>query len=65
MIKRDLFFSSIKIELPLIVTRVTFSDFTLIQLDKLIGWHPSGVTRTGIRVIGVNFSDFLIKGKEF
>ena len=27
-------------------------------------WHPSGVKRTRIRVIIVNFSDFLIKGKE-
>ena len=28
------------------------------------GWYPSGVTRTRIRVIGVNFSEFLIKGNE-
>ena len=27
-------------------------------------WHPSGVTRTKIRFVGVNFSEFLIKGKE-
>ena len=27
-------------------------------------WHPSGVTRTRIRVFWVNFSEFLIKGKE-
>ena len=27
-------------------------------------WHPSVVTRTKIRVVGVNFSEFLIKGKE-
>ena len=27
-------------------------------------WHPSRVTRTRIRVIGVIFSDLLIKGKE-
>ena len=27
-------------------------------------WHPSGVTRTRNRVIGVNVSEFLIKGKE-
>ena len=29
-----------------------------------MGWDPSGVKRTSIRVTGVNFSDFLIKGKE-
>ena len=28
-------------------------------------WHPGRVTRTRTRVIGVIFSDFLIKGKEF
>ena len=27
-------------------------------------WHPSGVTRTRIRVIAVNFSEILIKGKK-
>ena len=48
-----------------IVIRVTFSNFALKQLKKLMRWHPSGVTRTGIRVMGVNFSDFLIEGKEF
>ena len=30
-----------------------------------MGWDPSGAQRTRIRVIGVNFSDFFIKGKEF
>ena len=36
----------------------------IMQQEELIGWHPgSGVRRTRIRVIGVNFSDiFLIKG---
>ena len=29
-----------------------------------MGWDPSGAQRTRIRVIGVNFSDFFIKGKE-
>ena len=29
-----------------------------------MGCHPRGVTRTRVRVIGVNFSEFLIKGKE-
>ena len=29
-----------------------------------MGWHPSGVTKTRIQVIGVNFSDLLIKGKD-
>ena len=44
-------------------TRVTFS-FTLTQQEELMGWHPSGVTRTRIRVTEVNFSEFLFKGKE-
>ena len=65
MIERDLFVSPIKIKLPLIVTRVSFSVFTLIQQEELMGWHPCGVKRTRIRVIGVNFSDSLIKGREF
>ena len=38
--------------------------FTLIQQEELMGWHPSGVTGTRIRVIAVNFSEYLIKGKE-
>ena len=42
MIKRDLFVSPLKVRLPL-VTNVTFSVFTLIQQDELIGWHPSRV----------------------
>ena len=29
-----------------------------------MGWHLSGVTRTRIRVIGVNFSEFLSQEKE-
>ena len=65
MIKSDLFVSPIKIKLPLIVTSVSFSVFTLTQQEELMGWHPSGVKRIRIRVIGVNFSDFDIKGKEF
>ena len=36
----------------------------IIQQEKLMEWHPSRVTRTRIQVIGVIFSDFLIKGKE-
>ena len=65
MIKSDLFVSPIKIKLPLIVTSVSFGVFTLIQQEELMGWHPSGVKRTRIRVIGVNFGDFCVKGKEF
>ena len=34
------------------------------QQEELIGWHLSGVTRTRIRVIGVNFSEFLSQEKE-
>ena len=26
-------------------------------------WHPSGVTRTRIQVIRVNFSEFFVQGK--
>ena len=29
-----------------------------------MGWHPTGVTKTRIRVIRVNFREMLIKGKE-
>ena len=36
----------------------------IIKQDELTGWHSSGVTRTRIRVIGVTFSEILIKGKE-
>ena len=64
-IKRDLFASLIKIQIASIVTSVGFSVFTLIQQEKFMGWHPSGVERIRIRVIGVIFSYFLIKGKEF
>jgi len=34
------------------------------QHEEVIEWHPSEVTRTRIRVIGVDFSEVLIKGKE-
>ena len=43
---------------------VSVSVFTLIQQEELMGWHLSGVTRTRIWLIAVNFSEFLIKGKE-
>ena len=36
----------------------------IIQPEELMNWHPSGVTRTRIRLIGVNFSEILIKGKD-
>ena len=32
--------------------------------EKLMRWYPSGVTRTTIRVIGVNFGEIFIQGKE-
>ena len=35
-----------------------FSD--PLQQEEQMGWHPSVVKRTRIRVIGENFSDFLI-----
>ena len=36
----------------------------IIQQEELTGRHPSRVTTTRILVIGVNSSEFLIKGKE-
>ena len=40
---------------------VSFNVFTVYKKEELMAWHPSGVTRTRIiRVIGVNFSEFLI-----
>ena len=36
-----------------------------VKTGRADGWHPSRVKRTRIRVIEVNFSAFLIKGKEF
>ena len=53
MIKSDLFVSPIKIKLPLIVTSVSFSVFTLIQQEELMEWHPSGVKRTRIDLFTV------------
>ena len=60
MIKRDLLFAPIKIKLLLVLASVSFS--VRIQQEELMGWHPSGVRRARIRVIEVNFSEFLIKG---
>ena len=34
------------------------------QQEELMKWHPIGVTRTRIRVIGVNVNEMLIKVKE-
>ena len=44
---------------------VSFSVVTLIQQEELMGWHSSVVKRTRIRVFGVNFSEFLVREKEF
>ena len=38
---------------------LVFSD--PLQQEEQMGWHPSVVKRTLIRVIGENFSDFLIE----
>ena len=46
------------------LTSVSFSVFTLIQ-QELMGWHPSGVKRTKVWVIGVYFSNILFKKKKF
>ena len=64
MIKHDLLASAILNQITLVLPSVNFSVFTLTQQEELMQWHPSGVKRTRIRVITVNFSDFLIKGKE-
>ena len=32
--------------------------------EDIMKWYPSGVTRTRVKVIGVKFSEILIKGKE-
>ena len=34
-----------------------FNNYTT-RRAIIIGWHPSGVTRTRIRVLGVNLSKF-------
>ena len=34
------------------------------QREDLMGWHPREVTRTRIRVIGINFGEILIKGEK-
>ena len=34
-----------------------FNNYTT-RRAIIIGWHPSGVTRTRIRVLGVNLSEF-------
>ena len=50
--------------MALVLTSVSFSVSTLVQQEEVMEWHPSGVKRTRIRVIGVNFSEFLSKGNE-
>ena len=42
----------------------TGNDWCIIQQGELMVWHPSGVKRTTIRVIGVNFSLFY-QGKRY
>ena len=34
--------------IPLVLNSVSFSVFTLIQQEELMGWHASGVKRTAI-----------------
>ena len=48
MIKRDPFVAQIALVLVLVF-------LPIIEHEELTVWHPSGVTRTRIRVIGVNF----------
>ena len=51
------------------LTSVGFSVLLIIQQEELMEWHLSTVTRTRIQIIeieiiGVIFSNVLIKGKE-
>ena len=48
MIKRDPFVAQIALVLVLVF-------LPIIEHEELTVWHPSGVTRTRIRVTGVNF----------
>ena len=57
MIKHDLLVSAKLHQIALVLTSVNFSVFTVIQQEKLMGWHPSGVTKNRIRIIFVNFSE--------
>ena len=51
----------IKCDLFVVLASVSFNVFTVYKKDELMAWHSSGVTRNRIiRVIGVNFSEFLI-----
>ena len=40
-----LFFTN---QIALVLISVSFSVFTLIQQEELMGWHPSAVKRTGL-----------------
>ena len=48
------------------VDRPLFPALVLLTIPKeeLMGWHPSGDTKTRIRVIGVKISEFLVSGNE-
>ena len=52
MIKRDLFVT------PVLV--LVFLPVIQKGLEELMGWHLSRVARSRFRVIGVNFSEFLL-----
>ena len=61
----------IKGDLVALINKLIFSSpvlvlvfLPIIQKEELTGWHTSGVTTTRIRVLWVNFSEFLIKGNE-
>ena len=43
---------------PSVASMTTEVVLVFIQKEELMGWHPSGATRTRNRVIGVNFIDF-------
>lgn len=52
MIKRELFIAIVKVEL----LQGQFQCFQLWNDGMELKWHPSGVTRTRIRAIEVNFN---------
>ena len=66
MIKRDLFVAlSIKIKFAVFTVALTSVSFSVFTPKTTRGINevadPSGVTRTRIRVIGVNFDEFVIR----
>lgn len=62
MIKCDLFVAHANYNQIDVVLFLAF--LPLVQQEELMERHLNGATRTIIRVIGVHFSEILIKGKK-